>query len=187
MDAIAMSHASKGLPISVAIPGMSIGEYDYGPTAGKLVLGIADGSLTRYVNAKRNIMYAGDAARGFILCLEKGKPGERYILAGENLTMEALTALIAERAGVKKPAPVPGWLARAFAGLQSARYRLGGPAPSITPAAIKVLAGGNYYDGSKAHRELGFTPETSVSEAIDRTIRWFRETGHLTDIKKGAL
>jgi uncharacterized protein YbjT (DUF2867 family) len=41
-------------------------------------------------------------------------------------------------------------------------------------AVAVIVSSGQYLDGSKATRELGYRPEVSVDEAIRRTFEWFR-------------
>lgn len=183
MDKVASNYADRGLPIVTGIPTMALGEYDYRPTAGRLVLEIANGTMRGYVKAKRNVLYSGDTARGLVRCLKAGKPGERYLLSGQNVTMEYLVKTIARTAGVKPPRPVPIPLVLAVAKIQSIRYRLGGPVPTIMPATIKILTGGQYFDGKKAGDELDFRPEVSIETAIEKALNWFRKIGYLTNGK----
>jgi nucleoside-diphosphate-sugar epimerase len=47
--------------------------------------------------------------------------------------------------------------------------------PSIR--GTRAWSFGQYRDGSKATRELGYRPEVSVDEAIRRAFEWFRSQG----------
>ncbi|MDX1451735.1 MAG: NAD-dependent epimerase/dehydratase family protein [Oleiphilaceae bacterium] len=178
MDQQALEQARLGLPVVIGIPSMTFGEYDYGPTTGALVTEIASQRLPAYVRGQRNVIYAGDAGRGLALALLKGRPGERYLLTGENLTMDALVDKIATIAQVAPPRAVPLSVAKVVAKLQALRYRrFNGPIPKISETAIAVMSGGQFLDGSKARRELGYTPQVKIDEALQRAFDWFVAQG----------
>jgi len=180
MDTMAMAAASSGQHVSIAIPAMTFGEFDYGPTTGKLILGIANGSFPKYLPGKRNVIHGGDAGIGIALVAERGRSGERYLLTGENIAMDDLTARIARHAGVPAPKPAPLAVARLLAKWNSWRYlRFGGAVPALDETALAIITAGQFLDGRKAEAELGFKATVSIDDAIARTIRWFRSVGML--------
>lgn len=180
MDKLARERASAGQNVVIGIPTMSFGEYDYGPTTGRFVVEIANRTMPAYVHGFRNAVYAGDAGRGLVLALEKGRAGERYLLTGENTSMDALVALIAELAQVSPPRAVPLALAQFVGALQTLRYRLiGGAPPKLGSTTVAVMASGQFLDGAKAGRELGYRPEVELREAIARALAWFRKVGYV--------
>src|SRR5262249_54058603 len=119
MDQIAREQARAGLPLVVAIPSMCFGEYDKGPTTGRLIIDIANRKLPGFIRGKRNLIYSGDAGRGLVIACEEGRAGERYLFTGTNISMDELVPLIARLAGVEPPRRViPLPLARLVANLQ---------------------------------------------------------------------
>lgn len=180
MDRQAREWAKKGLPVVIGIPSMTFGEFDYGPTTGQLIVEIANRTLPAYVKGNRNVIYAGDAGRGLLACCEHGKPGERYLLTGENTSMDDLVTRIAKLAGVPPPRAVPIATAKALSRWQNFKYRfLRGPEPKITPTAIAVMSSGQFLDGSKAERELSFKALESLTDGLRRTLKWFRAVGYI--------
>jgi len=179
MEQIAEAYLARGLPMVMAVPSMIFGEYDYGPTAGRLITQIANGKLTRYVACKRNIIYGAELAEGLLRCVEAGKPGERYILAGDNISMQDLVEKIARLAQVAPPKKVPLTLAHGAACLQGLRYRLTGKPPSVKPHELRMLTAGQFLDTGKAKEQLGFTARVSVDDAIAHGLHWFRDNGYL--------
>jgi dihydroflavonol-4-reductase len=180
MDQMARTAASDGLPVSIAIPSMTFGEFDYGPSTGQIITGIASGRMTRYVSGLRNIIYAGDAGSGILRVLEAGQNGERYLLTGTNTDMQDLVSQIARIAAVPLPTPVPLAMARILSGIQSWRYRvLGGALPVISSTAIAVMSAGQHLDGAKAASELDFQAITPVDEALRRAYTWFVENRYI--------
>jgi nucleoside-diphosphate-sugar epimerase len=162
----------------VGIPTMSFGEFDLGRTTGRFILEMANRTLPGFVEGRRNVIYAGDAGRGLVRVCEDGLVGERYLIAGENLTMSELMDKISKATGAPNPKLIALPVARILSALQTVRYKyLGGPEPKISSSAIAVMASGQFISGEKAARTLGFVPEVSVDEAIARTLRWFRSQG----------
>jgi dihydroflavonol-4-reductase len=187
LDAQARAQAKAGLPVCIGIPAMTFGEYDPGNTTGKLILETARGSLPGYVPGNRNVIYAGDAGRGLVRVCEAGRVGERYLLTGENLSMDQLMGKIAAITGAPMPKKRPLALAKAVGSLQAFNYRwLRGPLPRIDDTAIAVMSGGQFLDGGKAKRELGFTAQVSVDEAIRRALGWYRAQGLLEQERRRA-
>ena len=178
LDAAAARWATEeGVHVATAIPAMTFGEHDHGPTTGRLIVEIANRTLRAYVAGDRNVVYAGDAGRGIVRVLEAGERGERYLLTGANVAMDDLVPRIAKRAGVDAPGRVPMWVARGIGATQRLRWRLGGPVPQLSATALAVLAKGQFLDGAKAQRALGYRPEVDLDGAIERALAWFREVG----------
>jgi dihydroflavonol-4-reductase len=107
LDEQALAMAQQGLPITIGIPTMTFGEFDPGNTTGRLIIELANRSLPGYVNGRRNVIYAGDAGRGLVRVCEAGRASERYLLAGENMTMEELMGKVAVAVGAPMPKAIP--------------------------------------------------------------------------------
>ena len=177
-DALARQKAAEGMPVVVGIPSMTFGEHDPGNSTGSFVIEMANRTLPGYVAGNRNVVYAGDAGRGLVRVCEGGRPGERYLICGGNLTMQQLMVKIATVTGAPEPKKIPLAAAKLVSAWQIFRYKhLQGPVPKVSPSAIAVMSSGQYLDGSKAARELGCRPEVSVDEAIRRAFEWFKSQG----------
>jgi nucleoside-diphosphate-sugar epimerase len=123
-DALALAKTRGGLPVVIGIPSMTFGEYDPGNGTGRFMLEMADGTFPGYVAGNRNVIYAGDAGRGLVRVSEDGIVGERYLLTGENLTMQQLMSLIADVTGGKpQPKEIPLRIAKLVSDLQTLRYK----------------------------------------------------------------
>lgn len=182
MDKMAREAAEAGLPIVIGIPSMTFGEYDYGPTTGRLIVELANETLPAYVRGNRNVVYAGDAGRGLLMALEKGRFGERYLITGENTNTDDLVELICKIAQVlplKKTLSIR--LAKLISKVQETKYALfRGKPPTLSSTAIAVLSGGQHLDGNKANTELGYQPELSPQDAVERALKWFEREGFVS-------
>ena len=67
--------------------------------------------------------------------------------------------------------------ALAAAALMEARARLLGGEPALTRYAVLILARSQTYDIAAARRDLGYTPEVSLADGIERTITALASSG----------
>jgi len=115
-----------------------------------------------------------DVAEGCYLAAQKGKPGERYILANEQcMTITDTTRLAQElypELKLKIPGTVPTFMLFAIAGIMEFSARMSNKAPVLTRKDIAMFSGlQQNFDISKARRELGFNPKSprqAVTEAL---------------------
>ena len=179
-ERLALRIAEEGLPLVVVNPTTPVGPRDVKPTpTGQIVVDFLRRRMPAYVNTGLNLVDVEDVAEGHVLALEKGRPGERYILGHRNLTLKEILGLLAQVTGL--PAPrvrLPLWVALGAAYVsQFAADRVTGRPPRIPVAAVKVARHFRYFDCSKAIRELDL-PQTPVEEALAKAVHWFRENGY---------
>lgn len=101
-----------------------------------------------------------DAARGMLLALERGRPGERYLLNAVNLTIAAFFTRLERVSGVKGPwLPMPRArpVAMSMGRLYSQAVRAIGGEPPIDEGSLEMAQYFWYCDASKAERELGWS------------------------------
>lgn len=126
-----------------------------------------------------NLVDVRDVARGIILAALRGRPGERYILAGENLTFHDLMAHLRRGFGTSGPLinlPL-GVVRTAGAACEGIARLTGGRAPFNR--ALASLAGCYwYYDSAKAVRELGY-----AARPFEETLRDLR--AWIDDLRRG--
>lgn len=116
-----------------------------------------------------------DVAEGCYLAAQKGRPGERYILANEKCMTITDTTILANKLypelKLNVPNSVPKGIMFAIAGMMEFSAKLSGKAPVLTRKDIAMFSGlQQNFDISKARNELGFNPknpEQAVKEALD--------------------
>lgn len=169
-----------GLPIVIVNPTLVIGVRDVKPTpSGQMILDIATGQMPGYIEGGTNVIDVEDVARGHILAAKKGRIGERYLFGNENLTVSEYFGLIAEVAGVKPPRiKIPYHAAVALGYLFELGAAVTKKPPVVTASEVRIGRLQEWYDCSKAVRELGL-PQTPVREAIGKALDWFRENGYI--------
>jgi nucleoside-diphosphate-sugar epimerase len=173
---VALPKIEDGLPLTIVMPGLV-----YGP-------GDTSGMRTALVDLLRGRLpmtpartafcwaHVEDTARAHILAMEKGRPGESYIITGPRHTFEYAFDLAASIAKVRPPVVHPGPTAmKAMASATGAVGRIVKLPPAFTPEALRVLAGTTYFGANaKAVRELGFSArplEEGMAQTLEHELR----------------
>jgi nucleoside-diphosphate-sugar epimerase len=168
---VAEPFARAGLPLVTVMPGLV-----YGPGDTSLVRD----TLIRFLGGKLPLLpqqtayswaYIDDIVMGHILAMEKGKPGETYIIAGPSHTLIEAVELAEKLTGVKAPGWRPGpAVLKAMAGLMALLGRVASLPEIYHPETLRTMAGVSYTgDNSKARHELGYQPR-SLAEGLKETL-----------------
>jgi dihydroflavonol-4-reductase len=176
----AIHFAREGLPLVVVNPGFPFGARDLGPTptGGFIVMSLRQ-KVPAYVDSVFCAIDVDDLAAGHVLAAEKGRVGERYLLANHNVTYRDFYKLVGEVGGVKPPRlRIPGWSAVGMSWLQE-KYatHVSHEAPMTTAKAARYAVREHPYDNSKAKRELNL-PSTPLRVSIEKAVKWFRDNGY---------
>lgn len=168
--------AEQGLPAVIVNPSAPMGPRDIRPTpTGRIILDAVCGRIPAYVDTGLNVVHVDDVAAGHYLALRKGKIGERYILGGENLTLQAILGEIAQAIG--RPAPrlrLSHHVVMPIAYLAEFWARMAHQdEPLITVDGVRMAKKYMYFSAEKARRELGFKPRPA-KEAIFDAVDWFQ-------------
>ncbi len=176
----ALEMAAQGLPVVVVNPTAPVGPWDVKPTpTGKMVLDFIRGKLPGYLNTGMNFVDVADVAAGHILALEKGEPGQRYLLGHCNLTLQEMFNRLGQITGRSVPRlRVPIWLALVASGLDYlVEGRLLGREPGIPLDGVKLARTPMYVSCQKAVDKLGL-PQSPVEAALERAVQWFTDYGY---------
>jgi dihydroflavonol-4-reductase len=169
--------AREGLPVVVANPTMPVGPGDRGlspPT--RLIRDFCRGRLLATMECTLNLIDVRDVALGLSLVMRRGRPGRRYVLGNENLTLTALLARLSELTGV----PVPRWRIPYPVGLAVAWLSefwadsFTGRMPMATLTGIRLAQRIMHFDSSRSLAELGLKPR-SIQDALADAVCWLRD------------
>jgi nucleoside-diphosphate-sugar epimerase len=126
-----------------------------------------------------SLALADDVAAAHLAAFERGRPGERYILADGFATIRELCGAAVEAAGrgrVPRTLPVP--LARVLAVAGEGVSTVIRRPPLIGRGQLTFVLWEARADSSKAQAELDFHP-TPWSEGIPLLVHWMQETGRV--------
>jgi len=170
---------ARGLPVVVVSPSTPVGDGDVKPTpTGKIIVDFLAGRFPAYVDTGLNLIDVRDVAAGHLLAAERGRPGERYILANANMTLKELLATLAHIAGRSAPRlRLPHWLPLAIAHVEAPIARLLGKEPRVPLDGVRMAKKQMFFDGSKAVRDLGL-PQSPIEPALRRAVDWFISNGY---------
>ena len=172
-----MARAKLGAPVVVVNPTMPVGPGDRGvspPT--RLIRDFCSGKLPARMDCTLNLIDVRDVAEGLHRAMDRGQPGRRYLLGGENLTLLSLLGLLSEQSGVPIPrwnVPYPIGLAVAYAGELWADHVSHRP-PKATVTGVRLTRRTMHFDASRSLGELGLIPRP-VRESLIDAVAWIRE------------
>jgi dihydroflavonol-4-reductase len=134
--------------------------------------------MPAFVDTGLNLVDVRDVALGHILAAERGRLGERYILGGENISLQHILNRLATIAN--KPAPrtrIPYAVAFAAGAVSTGWANLTGREPGVPLEAVRMARKKMFVTPAKAIRELSFRPQP-VDEALRRALAWFRANNY---------
>ena len=121
-----------------------------------------------------NYVFIDDVVAGHLLVMEKGSPGQRYILGSENLSYNELFEWIRQYSQTQRAfIHVPECLILAYAYCQQGLSTFG-VAPKLTPQFARRYFVNYRVSSERAMRELGYQP-LAVEQGICRTMQWIRD------------
>jgi len=171
----------EGVPVMIAQPAAAVGPGDLKPTyTGKLIIDYITRSLPGYFETRHNYVDVRSVAAGHLLVLEKGVPGQRYLVCGDdNLLLSEYFSLIRELTGVPPPRlklPLLAVFPLAYA--NQLAFRITGKDPLIRVSTAKRAWCDLYYSNQKAKTQLGYAP-LPLKTALRDEIEWFLRNGKL--------
>lgn len=172
--------AREGAPVVIVNPTTPVGPGDWKPTpTGTMIIDFLNGKTPAYVETGLNVVAVEDVAEGHLLAAAHGKPGERYLLGGENLTLLEIFQSLGKVSGRRAPRwKIPYALALAAGYAEAAFCAVSRRQPRIPLEGVRMAKHAMFADCSKARRELGFHPGPA-SDALARAARWYQENGYV--------
>jgi len=178
-EQVALEYARAGLPVVIVNPTAPLGDHDVKPTpTGKIVVDFLNGGMPAFIDTGLNVVDVRDAALGHLLACERGRPGERYILGSENLTLAQILEKLAAITGRKAPRiRLPYVVAYCAGACSTALAAVTKTPPRVPLDGVRMARKKMWVTHQKASRELGYSPSPAVV-ALERAVAWFQETGH---------
>ena len=180
----AIAAAKSGQRVMILNPTTPIGPGDAKPTpTGRIVVDFLNRRFPAYVDTGLNLVDVDEVARMHVEALEKGTPGERYILGGENLTLKQILDRMSAITGLPSPRmKVAHAVAMAFAFFdENVNGRLRGKEPRATVEAVRMGKKMMFASSARAERELGFRV-IPIYTALRAAIDWFVTHGYAPEL-----
>lgn len=162
------------MPIVTMRPTLLLGPGDRKQSSTGDVLRFLQKKIPATVEGGLSFVDVRDAADAFILAMEHGKPGQRYLLGACNLTTEQFFRRLSDLSGVRAPwLPLPDKAMVFGTKLFDRAMRALGKEAALDPVSVEMARHYWYIDSTKAQEELGFKPR-NANDTLRDTIDWLR-------------
>ena len=171
----ALAAARLGQHVMILNPTTPIGPLDRKPTpTGRIIVDFLNKNFPAYVETGLNLVDVEEIARMHLVALDRGTPGERYILGGENLTLKQILDRMASISGLPSPtAKVPHAVAMAYAFFEeNLTGLLLKKEPRATVEAVRMGKKMMWASSDKAARDLGLQIKP-IDYALKSAMEWF--------------
>ena len=175
-----------GIELVSVMPGAMIGSEAFLP------LNVSYGVLRLILNKQipmdtkitLNWVDVKDVAEGCYLAGQKGRSGERYILANEKCMTITDTTKLAQKLypelKIKVPGSVPKFVLYAIAWFMELSAKISKKPPVLTTKDIAMFSGlQQNFDISKSRNELGFNPK-NPEQAVKEALSYLMESENLS-------
>jgi dihydroflavonol-4-reductase len=168
--------ARQGAPVIIVNPTLPVGPGDRGrspPT--RMMLDFCKGKRREYLDADLNLIDVRDVAEGMTAAMERGKPGRRYLLGHENLSIREVFGRLAQLTGLPQPdrrVPYAVALAAAYVSEWLADVVTHRP-PAATVTGVKLTRRVMHFDARPSLEALGLQPRP-IDIALADAVAWFR-------------
>jgi nucleoside-diphosphate-sugar epimerase len=124
-----------------------------------------------------SVAYVESVARAHLVAAERGRSGERYLLADEHVSMRDLATAMLREAGMDRvPPTAPALLLKALAVASEPLARAFNFTPLVARGPLAFILWNARVDSTKARRELDYSP-MPLAEGLRRTLDSFRQQG----------
>ncbi len=172
-------HRKFDLPVVVVFPGTAVGRGDVGISITKLVSLVFSGKLKFTLPGCTSFVSAEDVSEGIWLSYLHGKPGQSYIITGneeDNLHYKEFMKRVAKvartqynRAVSESFVAVPAVVCYTLAGV----LRLLSVDGELSEGLILSGSATHRFSHAKAGRELGYHPKVSLEHSIKACIDFY--------------
>jgi dihydroflavonol-4-reductase len=174
-EAMCLDAVKDGVPVVIVNPGEVYGPHDTALITACNLIDFAKSKPVLVCKGGTSVVYVDDVALAIVRAMEKGKPGERYILGGENLSVRELATLCLELLGQKKKIiQVPNAILKGLTAVATTLHIKLPYNPHVIPYATKFW----FMDSSKATQQLG-VQFRGARETLEPTLKWLKESGRI--------
>lgn len=146
----------------------------------KIVKMIKQGTLPQFGFSPNLLpmLYWSDAIEAILTAIERGHPGEKYIIADDDPhDIRKIRQLVRKHLGQKRQIYpfIPKYLGILGAYFLEKIYGLVNKNPPIKAENIQSITAGRRLSIKKAKQDLNFLPKVDLEEGIKRTLDWYKE------------
>lgn len=181
---VARPMIESGLPLVVVLPSGVYGPHDKprGSIRG-MVRDYLTGDLPAIPRGLRlSFDHAADVADGHVRAMERGEPGEEYIVASEARTVGEVMECLETLTGISAPPTLPDAVFGGLSRVMRLYERVATPPAGLEPELLSFLAGRQFeVANSKARRELG-VEFRSLEDGLASYLEWELDQMGMDDV-----
>ncbi len=171
----ARSICKEEVELVILNPSLLLGPGDDRLSSTADVLKFLAGDIPAIPSGGINFVDVRDVAPVFHAAMQRGTPGDQYLIGGPNWTLERYFHSLSRISKVDAPAfRIPKKLHTATSKLVKALYEGIGKKPPVEPISMEMSRYFWYFDSGKAVRELGFTSR-DPGETLFDTVQYLRK------------
>jgi len=173
--------AAQGLTVVIVNPCAPMGARDVKPTpTGKLIVDFLNGKMPVYPPMLFNVVDVDDVARGHRLAMERGRPGQRYILGSENVSLRDVLQALSRITGARAPLmAIPYHVGVVFSFFAELVMTGLLKRPTLfTVAGARFVNRIMHASNHKAVTELGWSP-APMETCLRKAVQWYLEKGYI--------
>ena len=170
----------KSCPVTIVNPSTPVGPHDIKPTpTGKIILNTIRNRMPAYTETGLNIVHVDDVAKGHLLAMEKGEIGERYILGGDDMTLESIINYLCNIENINPPKiKLPYNFILPISWIMECIARFTHNEPIATVDGVRMSKKMMYFSSKKAKRKLGYHSRPAT-EGLEDAVKWFNKEKYL--------
>lgn len=166
----ALAHDRDGFEVVCVNPSLLLGPGDTLLSSTRDVRLFLDRAIPAVPSGGLSYVDVRDAANALLLAMEKGRPGQRYLVGASNCTMREFFARLERVSGVaapRLPMPRSRILARGGTALLGRLVAAVGGELPIDPVSVEMAQLYWYLDPTRAERELGWRARDPIETLAD--------------------
>jgi nucleoside-diphosphate-sugar epimerase len=168
---------AQGLDVVHVNPAAVYGPSPVHVALNSMFLQLLNGQMPATPPGGLSVAYVEGVAQAHLAAAERGRKGERYLVADTHVTNHELVTAIAAQAGLARvPPKAPVLALKLLVAVSAPLARTFGFRPLLAPGQLEFVLWNANVDASKAMRELGFVP-TPLDEGVRKTIAYMRAQG----------
>jgi farnesol dehydrogenase len=174
------SEGFRQFPVLALLPGVIYGPgpRTEGNLLGRMIDQYVAGTFPGILGSgeqRWSLAFNGDVVAAHLAALERGAPGQEYVLGGDNRSLNEFFRVLSELSGVQRPVRhLPFAVGKVLSAVEMACAELWGRAPQLTPGVVEIFKRDWVYSSAKAVRELGYRV-TPLEEGLRKTLEASRE------------
>lgn len=178
-ERVVLDLVAKGLDAVIVNPGFMLGPWDWKPSSGRVLLKMATGWGVLAPPGTNSYCDVRDVAAGILAALERGRTGQRYILAGKTLSHLEAMQIFAAITGVKPPWRVAiRPTVKVIGAVGDLLAWVTGHETEVNSAATGMSMLPKGYSSARAAAELGYQTRDVAESAADAWA-WLKQYGYV--------